>query len=179
MVLYFITGNEHKLKEAGSILEDVKGIKIDLPEIQSLDSKEVISAKLNEARKHHKGSLFCEDVSLSLECLNGFPGPLIKWSLESLGAKGVAELAHKYSNHKAEVKAMIGYSDGGEIKFFEGVVNGNIVLPRGESSFGFDPIFQPEGSEKTFAEMSREEKNSLSHRRIALQKLKQYLENGH
>lgn len=178
MVLYFITGNEHKLKEARSILGKIESLKIDLPEIQSLDSREVITSKLMEARKYHPGRLFCEDVSLSLECLNGLPGPLIKWFLKALGREGIVRLTQQYGNPKAEVKALIGYSDGREIKFFEGAIQGRIVPVRAESPFGFDPIFQPDNHQKTFAEMSEEEKNSISHRRLALEKMKIFLENG-
>jgi len=179
MILYFITGNEHKVKESRQILGEVESLDIDLPEIQSLDPKQVIGAKLREARKHHQGPLFCEDVSLYLDCLNGLPGTLIKWFLKSLGPEGIVKITDQYNNPKATVKAFIGYYCDDELHFFEGEVKGHIVSPKGESSFGFDPIFQPEGHDKTFAEMSLEEKNTISHRRKALQKLKKYLENGH
>lgn len=179
MVLYFITGNEKKLKEARQILGNVESLEIDLPEIQSLDPKEVIEAKLREAQKYHRGPLFCEDVSLSLECLNGLPGTLIKWFLQSLGPEGIAAIAKQYNNSKATAKAFIGYYCNGKLHFFEGKVQGSIVAPRGGSTFGWDPIFQPDGHDKTFAEMTLEEKNKISHRRQAFQKLKEYLEHGH
>lgn len=175
MTLYFITGNENKLKEARQILGNVESLEIDLPEIQSLDPKEVIEAKLREAKKYHQGPLFCEDVSLSLDCLNGLPGTLVKWFLKSLGPEGIVKITNQYNNPKATVKAFIGYYCDEKVHFFEGQVNGNIVSPKAESSFGFDPIFQPEGHDKTFAEMALEEKNKISHRRQALQRLKEYL----
>ncbi len=179
MALYFITGNENKLKEARQILGEVNNLDIDLPEIQSLDPKEVIKAKLLEAKKHCQGRIFCEDVSLSLDCLNGLPGTLVKWFLKSLGTEGIVKIADRYEDHKATVKAIIGYCCDDEMHFFEGEVRGMIVAQKAENSFGFDPIFRPEGQEKTFAEMTLEEKNKISHRRQALQKLKEFLENGH
>lgn len=178
MVLYFITGNENKLKEARLILGDVESLEIDLPEIQSLNPKEVIEAKLREARKHHQGHLFCEDVSLSLDCFNGLPGTLIKWFLKSLGPEGIANITKQYNNSKATAKAFIGYYCNNKLHFFEGEVKGSIVAPRGDSMFGWDPIFQPDGHDKTFAEMTLEEKNKISHRRKALQKLKEHLSHG-
>ena len=179
MALYFITGNENKLLEARQILGDVEGLVIDLPEIQSLDPREVIEAKLREAKKYHQGPMFCEDVSLSLDCLNGLPGTFIKWFLKSLGQEGIVKITYQYHNPKATVKAFIGYHHDNNLSFFEGEVKGKIVAPRGDSNFGFDPIFQPEGHAKTFAEMTLEEKNEISHRRQALQKLREYLDHGH
>ena len=99
MALHFITGNEYKLKEAQMIVPNIDNITLDLPEIQSLDQKEIIASKLKEATKEHEGEFFIEDVSLYIECLNGFPGPLVKWFLKSLGTQGIADLVQKYNNH--------------------------------------------------------------------------------
>ena len=174
MTLYFITGNKNKLKEVKEIISDVEGVEMDLPEIQSLDPQEIITEKLNEVVKEKEGSYFVEDVSLYLECLNGFPGPLIKWFLDRLGNQGIFELVSNYENRNAVVKAVIGYSDGKDIHFFTGEIKGKIVAPRGESNFGFDPIFEVNG--KTFAEMKASEKNEISHRKQALMKFKEFLE---
>lgn len=176
MTLHFITGNEHKLKEAQLILPDIDNVVFDLPEIQSLDPQKIIAEKLKAATKEHQGEFFIEDVSLYITCLNGFPGPLIKWLLESLKVEGLANLVHNYENHEATVKAVIGYSNGTDIHFFTGEVHGKIVSPRGNSKFGFDPIFQPNDHNLTFAEMKTEEKNLISHRNKALKKLKEFLE---
>tara|TARA_Y100000310_G_C20643210_1_gene795119 strand:- start:741 stop:1277 length:537 start_codon:yes stop_codon:yes gene_type:complete len=175
-MVYFITGNQNKLKEVNEIISGVEGIDLDLPEIQSLDPQVIITEKLNEAVKEKEGKYFVEDVSLYLECLGGFPGPLIKWLLERVGRKGIADLVSKYENHQATVKAVIGYSNGQDIHFFIGEIKGKIVAPRGESNFGFDPIFQPTGFDKTFAEMTAEEKNKISHRKQALMKFKEFLD---
>lgn len=176
MTLYFITGNQEKLKEVKAMVPEVEGIDLDLPEIQELDPMKIITGKLKEATKEREGEFFVEDTSLYFECLNGLPGPLIKWFLQSLGTRGIYELVSKYDNHKAVAKNVIGYSDGKDIHFFVGEIKGKIVKPRGKTNFGWDSIFRPDGFEKTFAEMSQEEKNKISHRKLALTKLKEFLE---
>jgi non-canonical purine NTP pyrophosphatase (RdgB/HAM1 family) len=178
MSLHFITGNQGKLKEVQSILGDVVALDIDLVEIQSLDAHEIIRAKLEEARKHHKGKLIVEDTSLYFDGLNGLPGPLIKWFMKSIGNDGLMKIVQNLDNNRAEAKTVIGYSNAsGEVSFFEGSVFGTIVTPRG-TGFGWDPIFMPDGQTKTFGEMTAEEKNSLSMRRLAVEKLREFLVNN-
>ncbi len=175
MALYFISGNQGKVNEIKESIPSLENIALDLLEIQSLDPQEIIAGKLKEATRQRKGAFFVEDTSLYLDCLNGFPGPLIKWLLERLGAAGVADLVHHYDDHGATAKTVIGYSDGRDIHFFTGEVRGTIVLPKGKNAFGWDPIFLPKGYTKTFAEMTLEEKNKISHRRKAVMKLKEFL----
>lgn len=175
-MIYFITGNKNKLAEVQAVLPDVKQLDIDLPEIQEIDAQKIIEAKLIEALNHQKGEFIVEDTSLRLDCLNGLPGPLIKWFLQAIGNQGLAELAEKMGNDQAEAVTMIGYAKSqNEMKFFEGRVKGKIVNPRGETKFGWDPIFIPDGYDKTFAELGIEEKNKISMRRMALNKLKEFL----
>lgn len=178
MKLYFITGNKNKFEEVRAVLPDVRQLALDIPEIQGIDAREIIKAKILEAMKHFriKGRLIVEDTSLSLDCLSGLPGPLIKWFLKTIGNKGLYQIAKRFGNFKAEAKTIIGYARSAkEIHFFEGTVKGRIVSPRGESNFGWDPIFLPAGFSKTFAELGREEKNKISMRRLALNKLKKFL----
>jgi len=177
-MIYFLTGNKGKLYEATEILGAVQELDIDLPEIQDLDPHEVIKAKLKEAQQHHQGEFMVEDTSLSLEAIRGLPGTLIKWFLKSIGTEGIFKLADNEKNYKANALCVIGYSDkSGKTHFFEGRVEGTIVSPRGDSNFGWDPIFVPTGHSKTYAEMGNSEKNQISHRRMALDKLKKYLDN--
>lgn len=178
MTLYFVTGNEYKLEEFNEILApQIKVYQLDteLSEIQSIDSHEVIKHKLIEAAKYQQGEMLVEDTSLSLEALGWkLPGPLIKWFVKALTTKGIYELAEKYKLFGAEAKTCIGYSNGREILFFEGTIKGKIVKPKGQSNFAWDPVFVPEGKNKTFAEMSKKEKNSMSHRKKAIDKFKEY-----
>jgi non-canonical purine NTP pyrophosphatase (RdgB/HAM1 family) len=176
-MIYFITGNKNKFEEARAIVPELEKLEIDLPELQEIDAKKIIEEKLKEALKHKKGEFVVEDTSLYLEALNGLPGPLIKWFLQTIGNKGIYNLAKKLGNNKAEAKTIIGYTKSEkEIHFFEGSIKGEIVYPNAATSFGWDPIFKPQGLDKSFAEMSGEEKNKISMRKIAFSKLKEFLE---
>ncbi len=175
-MLYFVTGNVNKFQEANSILGDLKQLQIDLPEIQEIDPQKIIRQKLISAFEYTDGEFIVEDTSLYLACLNGLPGPLVKWFLAAIGNEGLARLVKKYGDNAVVAKTCIGYAKScDEIYFFEGELHGYVVAPRGEASFGWDPIFQPLGYERTFAEMSQKQKNEISMRKIALIKLKEFL----
>ena len=176
MVLYFVTGNQHKLAEFNQILSPeikVTQLKIELDEIQSIDSHEVIKHKLNEAAKHHSGEFLVEDTSLYLDALNGLPGPFIKWFMQTLGRKGMYNIVQKIGQYGAQAKTIIGYSNGKETLFFEGSIKGTIVEPKAESEFGWDPLFKPDGHNTSYAEMGKSEKNKISQRKQALKKFKE------
>lgn len=178
--LYFITSNKSKFEEAREILGDFVALEqfdIDLPEIQDIDSHVVIKAKLEAALERHSGPFIVDDASVRFEALNGFPGPFIKWFLKSLSLEEIHAMLQKLGNTRAEASLLVGYAKNkDDIHFFEGVARGKIVPPRGKS-FSWDPIFQANGSDKTYAEMSKEEKNKLSHRRLALDKFREFLMN--
>ncbi len=175
-MIYFITGSANKFNEIKSILNNIEQLDIDLPEIQEIDAKKIIENKLNEAKKHHEGEFIVEDTSLYLACLNGLPGPLIKWFLKTIGNQGLFEITEKLGNNKAQAMTIIGYFDSnGKINFFEGVLSGQIVSARGENGFGWDEIFMAETYDKTFAQMTNDEKNEISMRRNAVNKLKEFL----
>jgi non-canonical purine NTP pyrophosphatase (RdgB/HAM1 family) len=197
MTLQFITGNTHKFVEASAMLPDLEQLDIELDEIQSLDPKEIIEHKLRAALLEHNGAFIVEDTSLCIASLGGMPGPLVKWFLKSVGADGIAQMARaaKKVDDKtardattldeaadveavvhAEAVCMIGYADErGDITFFEGRVPGRIVLPRGEHGFGWDPIFQPDGHDGTYAELPEDVKNQISHRKLAFERLREHL----
>jgi len=179
MVLYFITGNGNKFEVAKKILDgldEIEQMDLDFPEIQELDMRKIVEDTLNRVlEKGVDGEFFCEDTGIYLDCLNGFPGPLIKWLFEAIGNQGIYDLVSKHSSDGAVAKSIVGYSNGKDVWFFEGVLNGRIVAPRGEGGFGWDSIFQPDGFDKTFAEMSLEEKEGISMRRVALEGLREYL----
>lgn len=176
-MLYFITSNKNKFEEVKAILGNVEQLDIDLPEVQDIDAKNIVRAKLLEALNHKDGEFIVEDTSLYFDCLQGLPGPLIKWFLKTIGNDGLANLAEKLGNNKTEAKTIIGYAKNrDEIEFFEGAIPGKIVAQTGVSGFGWDPIFQPDGHDKTFAEMTAEEKNGVSMRKIAVEKLREFLD---
>jgi inosine triphosphate pyrophosphatase len=176
MQIYFITGNKNKFEEIKAIIPQVELLDIDLVEIQDVDPEVIIRHKLQEAFKHHPGPFIVEDTSLYLDSLNGLPGPLIKWFMKTIGNEGIYSLADKFGNNIATAKTIIGYAkDNDNFQFFEGSIEGKIVSPRGDNRFGWDPIFQPDGYEKTFAEMEPQEKNKFSMRRLAVNKFKEQL----
>jgi inosine triphosphate pyrophosphatase len=167
-MIYFITGNKGKLAEAKEIIPELEGLDIDLPEIQEIDAEKVIEAKLLEARKHHSGEFVVEDTSLYFDAIPGLPGPLIKWFLKTIDNQGMADLVDKYGVNTGKAVNMLGYIDSNDkITYFEGSI---------DNGFGWDMIFQPSGYEKTFAEMSQSEKNAISMRRMAFEKLAEALE---
>ena len=146
----------------------------------SNDAKEIITAKLKEAQKTCAGEILVEDTSLYFEGLNGLPGPLIKWFMKSIGVEGLFNLVNQIGNNKAKAVSIFGYiNQAGDVSFYEGNVDGTIVAPTGSNGFGWDSIFKPTGSSKTFAEMSTKEKSSERNnmRRRALEKLVQAINN--
>ncbi len=177
MALYLVTGNKHKYEEFKTILPNLERLVIDIPEIQSNDQKHIMKEKLKEVMKRRKGEFLVEDTGLYLDCMNGFPGPLVKWMIEKVGSEGLVEIAEKMDNTKAEAKTMIGLAEAsGNMEFFQGVTKGKLVHPRTESEFDWDKIFQPEGHNQTYAEMNTLEKNQISQRGKALEKLREYLD---
>lgn len=174
--LFFLTSNQDKLREVRALLPHVQGIALDLPEIQELDGRKILAAKLAEAQKYHPGPLMVEDMSLCLEALNGLPGPLVCWVLQAIGCEGIFHLTTPSQNTRATAQTIIGYAaENGRAHFFSGVLSGTLVPPRGNQGFGWDAIFQPDGQSKTFAEMNPNEKSQFSMRRKALEGLRAYL----
>jgi non-canonical purine NTP pyrophosphatase (RdgB/HAM1 family) len=177
MTIYLITGNLNKLEEARKIIPELEHINLDLDEIQSLDSHEIIKHKVAEALRRKPDlkdkQFLIEDTSFIVDDWNGLPGPLVKWFIESVGVAGIAKLAGEGA--QATAKAIYGLYESGEISSFEGIVRGTITSPRGSTRFQWDQIFIPNGSTKTWAEFTIEEKNEYSHRSIALRKVKAHI----
>lgn len=174
----FITGNENKFKEVFEILDGkVERIDLDLSEIQSDDIYKIVKDKASRAYNLIGKPVLVEDIGLYLECLNRFPGPLIKFLISSIGADGISQLVKNYKDKTAVVRCVVCYFDGKNFKFFTGDLKGKIVSPSGKSGFGFDPIFQPDGRKTTLAKMRMDEKNKTSYRAIAWGKFKSFLEN--
>jgi len=145
--LVFVTGNINKLNEVKNILKNF-----------------II-----------KKPCFVEDTSLELNCLNGLPGPYIKYFEKNIGSIGIYKIAKAFSNYEANVCCFVGYQNKKEIKLFKHITKGIIVKPTGKNGFGFDNIFVPKGYEKTFAQMTNEEKNKISHRKKVFEKFLKYL----
>lgn len=178
MKLIFVTSNKEKIEEANKILEgfELENINLDLPELQG-ERNIVVKEKAKLAAEKLQKSCFVEDTSLCFEALKGLPGVYIREFSEKLGREGLVNLLAGHENKNAEAVAMIGYCEPGKDPVcFEGKTKGTIVNPRGDR-FWWDPIFQPEGHNKTFAEMTIEQKNIISHRKKALEKFREFLNN--
>lgn len=170
--LLLVTGNPNKLREWQAIVPDaieLDSIDIDLTEIQSSDPEAIVADKLRRAYEHAGRPVVVEDIDAGLDKLNGLPGPFIKFFNEKLGKDALYRLAGR-EGEPATVACTAGYYDGDEMIIVRGEVRGTIVAPRGDS-FGFDIVFVPDGETLTYAEMTKEKKNSLSHRQKAIRML--------
>ncbi len=177
--LVFVTSNLNKVREAEAVLgRTLDHRALDLPELQSLDLAEVVRAKAAAAWREIGRPVLVEDTGLELAGLSGFPGPLVRWLLTSVGAAGIGRMAHCFGDPRATARCLLCASDGTIEVFGEGVVTGCIVAePRGPGGFGWDSVFAPDvPGDRTYGEMEEEEKNGISHRRRAFEALKQALE---
>ncbi|MDY5354584.1 non-canonical purine NTP diphosphatase [Bacteroides pyogenes] len=189
MKLVFATNNAHKLEEISSILGD----KIELLSLKDIGCHEDIpeTADTLEGNALLKSSFiyrnyglnsFGDDTGLEVEALGGAPGV---YSARYAGGEGHDSQANMrkllcelegVENRKARFRTAISLIFDGKEYLFEGIINGEIIKEkRGDSGFGYDPIFKPEGYEQTFAELGAEVKNEISHRALAVKKLAQFL----
>ena len=172
-----VTSSPHKVAEIAAITGvTFMTAALDLPEIQSLDLREVLHHKAREAYGRLGRPVVVEDVSLELAGLNGFPGPLVKWLLKAAGPQGLIALCRGAGEWRARaVCGVLGW-DGVHETWAEGIVEGVIApKPRGASGFGWDPVFMPEGHDRTFAQMAAQEKDAISHRGAAWRRFKELL----
>jgi len=177
MEITFVTSNPSKAEQLSRHLHiPVVHRKVDVHEIQSLDLREVAEHKAREAQKIIGGTVLVEDTSLVFHALNNLPGPLIKWFLTALDNEGLCKLLNNYNNRNATATVCFALCDNESVRFFEAEQQGVIAdIPRGDRGFGWDPIFIPDGYEKTWGEMTTEEQKETSMRKVALGKLAEFL----
>lgn len=167
-MIYFVTGNPHKLTELQALLPgelDIRHKALHLTEIQTMDTHEIVRHKLREAYAVVKAPVMVEDVSAGLASLGGLPGPFIKFFEERLGSDALYQLA---PNDKVTITCTMGYYDGADEIIVDGTVHGRTVKPRGDNGFGFDNCIILDGQTKTSAELAPEVKNKISHRHAAV-----------
>lgn len=176
----FITGNAGKAKFLSDYLKrPFEHLKLDLPEIQSMDLREIVEDKVRRAYAEIHKPVLVEDSSLELTGLNGLPGTLAKWFYEALGNEGLGKLASTLATQEAVTRCMFALYDGETMHIFEGDMQGSIApQPKGESGFGFDPIFIVEGYNITRGEMDKDVWAETSMRTKALAKMHEFLENN-
>lgn len=171
-----VSGNPGKAEEARRIVgAQLETVELDLPEIQSLDLREILRAKAEEAWRRLKRPVIVDETGLELDALGGFPGPLVKWMLQAVGAEGIARTALALENPGVTARCALMYFDGATPVIGEGAVPGTLVPPRGEGGFGWDSIFLPQGETLTYAELSPHRKDEIGHRGLALRRLVQEL----
>jgi non-canonical purine NTP pyrophosphatase (RdgB/HAM1 family) len=171
--LTFITSSEYKQAEVARLLgRPLARAEVVLEEIQAIELGPVVAHKARQAYIHVRGPVLVEDTGLAFTAWNGLPGALVKWFLTSLGNDGICRLMYAETNRAATATTMFGYYDGTLYRAFSGNIEGVIVqTPRGIQGFGWDALFQPLGSDRTFAEMTPEEKDRFSMRRLAVEQL--------
>ena len=185
-IIYFVTRNIHKYNEVSNLFKQenvnytLKQIDTEAIEIQAETIKEVALFKLNSVKEKIEGSFFIEDAGFFVDSpLKGFPGVYSSYVLKTIGNKGILKLIDDYNNSRAHFSAItcLYFKPLAKIFLFEGFIEGKVSKSiRGKGGFGFDPIFIPDSiPRKTFAELTIEEKNRISHRGQALKKLIQFL----
>jgi len=182
MDITFVTGNAKKLEEVKAIIGasssfSLRNQKLDLPELQG-EPEDIAKEKARLAAIEIGGPTLVEDTSLCFNALNGLPGPYIKWFLEKTGHEGLNNLLAAYADKSAYAQCIFAYSTGPEDKdpmVFVGRTHGVIVPARGPTDFGWDPVFQPDGFDQTYAELDKATKNTISHRFRALDKFRSHI----
>lgn len=188
--LVFATNNAHKLEEVAAILgEQIEllnlndiGCHTDIPETAAtLEGNALLKSSF--IFKNYGLDCFADDTGLEVEALDGAPGV---YSARYAGGEGhdsqanMLKLLHDLEgkkNRKAQFRTAISLILDGKEYLFEGVIKGEIIKEkRGDSGFGYDPIFKPKGYDKTFAELGNDIKNKISHRALAVQKLCEFLQ---
>ncbi len=164
-----MTSNEAKFREVSLLLEG-RGVELDLlrteyPEIQADRLEDVVDAALGWLAPIYGDELVVDDSGLFVRGLAGFPGVYSSFVYRTLGCGGILRLLEDVPDRGATFQTVLGLRKGGENHLFGGKIGGTIAQePRGSEGFGFDPIFVPEGSSRTFAQMTPAEKNAVSHR---------------
>ncbi len=179
--LVFVTSSADKHREAQLILGlPLQREDLDLPEPQGLDVVVVAREKSRAAQRRLGCPVLVEDTSLELSALGGFPGPLVRWLLQAAGPEAIARILDPFPDRSATARCAALVWDGQREWLGLGEVRGSIASEaRGAGGFGWDVVFAPEwGGGRTYAELSPEEKNTRSHRALALAALKHSMESS-
>nr|WP_299034698.1 non-canonical purine NTP diphosphatase [uncultured Tenacibaculum sp.] len=188
MKLVFATNNLNKLAEVQKMLPTTIEL-LSLKDINCFDDIEETATtlegnaqiKANHISEKYGYNCFADDTGLEVSALNGAPGVYsARYAGEPTNAENnmqkLLKELHNQTNRDAQFRTSICLNLNGEQFLFDGVCKGKILSEKqGEQGFGYDPIFQPEGFKKSFAEMTAEEKNKISHRGLAIQQLVSFL----
>ena len=174
-MITFITGNEHKVKEAENIFK-LFGVELEHIDLGYMEPQGTLEGVAEFGAKYAcqklNRSVIVEDAGLFIRALNDFPGTYSKFVQNSLGNQNILKLMDGVDARYAEFRSVIGYcTPNSEPKVFLGRVEGQIAFEeRGNLGFAYDPLFLVPEIGKTFGEITTEEKNQYSHRRNSLEK---------
>jgi non-canonical purine NTP pyrophosphatase (RdgB/HAM1 family) len=173
-MLAFATSNAGKLREATAILGvPLAQLDLDLPEIQALDVETVVREKALAAHRAVGRATLVDDTGFAIEAWGGLPGALVRWFVTTVGPAGICRMLDGAASRAVVVTTAVAFHDGAALHISTGSLRGVVTAqPRGTNGFGWDAIFQPDGHAKTFAEMTDDEKNAISPRRLALEELR-------
>jgi non-canonical purine NTP pyrophosphatase (RdgB/HAM1 family) len=167
-----VTGRAEKAEEAARLGFPLERIDLDLGEIQALDPAAVARAKVESAWERLRRPVIVEDSGLEIRAWGGFPGALVKWMEKSAGLDAIARMLDPFPDRSARAVCALAAFDGERLVTARGEIEGAIAsAPRGGRGFGWDSLFVPAGSARTFAEMEPAEKDSVSHRGRAWREL--------
>lgn len=175
-----MTSNEAKFREVSLILKgrgiDLEFLQVEYPEVQANGLEEVVTSALDFLAPLHGDDLVVDDSGLFVQGLAGFPGVYSSYVFQTLGGEGILRLLEGARDRRATFETVLGLRTDGVNDLFVGTCRGTIAeAPRGSEGFGFDPIFLPEEASQTFAQMTRAEKNAVSHRGRAADALADHL----
>jgi len=180
--LFFISNNIHKFREIKSILKDrinkieLKFYKYNIVEIQEENIRKIAIEKSISAYNIIKKPIIIEDDGLFIKSLNGFPGQYSSFVFKSIGNRGIIKLLKGNSDRSAVFKSIFVYNNGNITKIFRGQIKGTISTTITTGGWGFDPIFIPHTKSITFGKLDESNiKNEFSHRKIALDKVVNWL----
>jgi XTP/dITP diphosphohydrolase len=181
--LRFISSSAEKSLEVGEILAPfgvaISPVDMKIAEIQTEDLRTLVRRKALTAFDEVRRPLLVEHTGLYLNHLNGLPGGLTSVFWDRLRADRFCELFGNTADPGLTVNTMVAYVDGRTISYFEGEVVGRVAsAPAGERGFGWDCVFVPDGYDVTYAQLASDEKNQISMRRLALEQLAAFLQEG-
>lgn len=177
--MMIVTSNGGKFKEYEEMFSR-NGIEIDrydlkYPEEQLKTVEEVAKRSAYYLTGIIRNEFFIDDTGLFIDALGGFPGVYSSYVQSTIGNRGILKLLDGIDNRRAKFRTAIAYFDG-DVHIFSGEISGTISLEiRGSRGFGYDPIFIPDGKINTYAEMTVEEKNMISHRSLAVSQLLNFI----
>ena len=164
-----VTQNPHKLEELRPLFDGF-GVRYDTTGVEKLEIRsehvtEIAVAAAKHAHEFLNRPVIVDDTGLYITALGSFPGAYAAYVLKTIGNNGILRLLQGHKDRSAVFVTAVGYCDGTHLKSFEGEVRGDIATHLlGQGGFGYDPIFIPEGTNKTYAQLSLKEKVSMSHR---------------